>query len=601
MKSNVVDIKTKAYEIGRNSSMVAEAVTTDVAILYANILNGEVKAKSVDDAFSIMEKNTAELYKTALTGFSDISDEVIEKSSKLFNQSRSLAGKITKIDSDDKVKEYLFRITGDQLIENQKIAYKNGRKIGYKEYVEMATRTRIQHDLLEQEQQFGKITKQLFYIADTYSDCANDHRDFQGKLYYSQQVLNSIPKKNPHYDDIMKGVNKCKMSVEAVTTGEPYLCTRPNCRHRLIPVAIDDVVTMSQNQILKDQKADKGNYSQSIIKKNYDDTQAQRRVELAIRTAKRNAEIMRKAYDKTKDPDYLKAVNRASFSIRQGQAKLRGLMEKNPTLKRDYRRENPYHLQKDLGVAYNSAPVRTKVLVPKHDIQDVVEWYKNLESPRSIKDFIKTIDFIDKQKHFEQTLTRDESTALTSYIGIGYITMNKSMYDPKGFEKYIRDYYKSYTEEMLQSRMNDIKKKVSSLHDVFKKLKEQDIHSDKSIVTYRGMEDVFNENDTTFISNGFTSSSIDPDVSKNFINSTIQKSIRHSDVKPPIRLKIIIPPNAQNQVLYGDYGEYEIIADTNSVYDIIGEEYIEHEYEHDIHKIKQLTVLMRPKPKGIDR
>lgn len=362
MRSVKKDVIKESRAIGVKTAEVAEAVENTIADYYSEIINKQrkVKASSIEEAFKKMEQNTADLYQKALSGLPGISKDISKQTKKIFNQSLKQAKRLVKIDSDDAIKKYLFRITGDQLDSNQKITYKGGRKMNYKSYVEMATRTRVQHQLLEQQQEFGNLTQQLFYLCDTYSDCANDHLDFQGKFYYSETVLRTISKENPHYKEIMRGVRRCEASVEAVTHDSPYLTTRPNCRHRLIPVAIEDVIKKPLNKVLKEQGADMGNFTQSQVNRNYQDSQKQRKIELSIRRAKRNINILEKNYNKTQDIEVLNKINRAKQQVGRGQANMRKLINSNKTLKRDYRRENPYYLRRDLGVAYNTKPIRAR-------------------------------------------------------------------------------------------------------------------------------------------------------------------------------------------------------------------------------------------------
>ena len=344
MRSVKKDVIKESREIGVKTAEVAEAVENTIADYYAEVITKQrnVKAASLEEAFKEMEQNTADLYQKALSGLPKINQEISKQTKKIFNQSLREAKRLVKIDSDDAIKKYLFRITGDQLDSNQKISYKGGRKMNYKSYVEMATRTRVQHQLLEQQQEFGNLTQQLFYLSDTYSDCANDHLDYQGKFYYSETVLRTISKENPHYKDIMRGVRLCEASVEAVTHDSPYLTTRPNCRHRLIPVSIEDVIKKPLNKVLKEQGADMGNFTKSQVNRNYKDSQKQRKIELSIRKSKRNINILEKNYKKTQDSEVLNKINMAKHQVRRGQANMRKLTNSNKTLKRDYRRENPY-------------------------------------------------------------------------------------------------------------------------------------------------------------------------------------------------------------------------------------------------------------------
>jgi len=561
MKSVNNDVIAEAIRIGSDTSKVAEAAQTDLAYKFAEIVVSHPKSDA-DKEIDKMKEKTNALLNTVLKQFSRVAEEVGETANELFENSKKQAKTLYKIDNDDAIKDYLYKITGDQLLANQKVTYKNGQKIGFKEYTEMATRTRIQHDMLEQQREIGVETRQLFYVCDTYSDCANDHQDYQGQLYYDEKVWKKIPRTNQYYEQLSAAIKKCKASITEVTENKPWLTTRPNCRHRLIPVAIDDVVHLSKKEILKVNNAYKGSYSKSTLKKNYADSQKQRAIELKLRKAKRNQEIFQKAYSKTKNPEYLKAVNRANRTIRIHQSNMRKLIKSNSALKRDYRRENPYHLQKDLGVAYNTTPVRATFKVPDTELND----------PKALK------DYESKGMDFKATLKNDEREALAVYTGSDYRFMNQSMYAPKEFERKMAEFYANnpakINDPKVKREIKKIREYVDRLHKIFARNPNNKV--DKPIIVYRGTSNIIKPNSTTVIFNSFTSATNNEEVLKYFKRN---KST----------YKIIIPPEAQNQALFIGGGENETIIDTNAVFDIV---------EQDGNNY---TLLLRPKHKGVKR
>lgn len=594
MKTLKKDVIQQSVEVGRKTSIVAESLQTELDLLYSDILLGKTKgAKNIDEAYKKLAENTNKLMELALKEFSDVKNDLDRTTTLLLNNSLKGAKKLMRIDTEDKVKEYIKKITRDQLRENKKVTYRNGRRIGYKEYVEMATRTRIQHDIIKQTKEIGEKTMQLFYVCDTYSDCANDHLDWQGKMYYDEKVLRQL-RSNPHYNEFMKGVRKCKSSVEKVTTGKPYLTTRPNCRHRLVPISIDDAIGLPLDALIKKHRVDKGNYKQSTIKRNYDDSQRQRRIEHNIRKHKLDLSIHEKAYKKTGDEEYLKLMNRSKYGIRLQQKNMRKLMNSNPSLKRDYRRENPYYMQKDLGVAYNEGAVKARVDFSYK--KDVVEYNEENKDPfkeidifenHSLKDFIEDQDLIRKQVSFMEKLdTNDpkiqsELKVLNEYQGVYHEYMNKFMYNPDSLD------------ERTKRRVG---KMVQELHDLFHRVRKEDFKQDEALIVYRGTSDYIQENDTTLINNGFTSTSIRESTGRWFM-------LRED--KDPALFKIIIPPESQNQTLVHEqrvYGtEAEVLIDTNAVYDIIAEETKTIEVMNKDVTYKEYTMILRPKHKGVLR
>ncbi len=94
----------------------------------------------------------------------------------------------------------------------------------------------------------------------------------------------------------------------------------------------------------------KGTYK----KDNYDDLKSQRYNERAIRGYKNRAENNQVLYANTNDP-VIKAqlandINRDKTLVRGWQAKQRDLLNSNPNLKREYRREDVSKMAQDLGV-----------------------------------------------------------------------------------------------------------------------------------------------------------------------------------------------------------------------------------------------------------
>lgn len=68
-----------------------------------------------------------------------------------------------------------------------------------------------------------------FFYCTVLPDPAPDHAAYQGKIYYNDDA---------EFTDAEKDyINKYNLlSIREVTLSLPYLCTRPNCRHRLVPI-----------------------------------------------------------------------------------------------------------------------------------------------------------------------------------------------------------------------------------------------------------------------------------------------------------------------------------------------------------------------------
>ena len=223
------------------------------------------------------------------------------------------------------------------------ITYSNGANVSWKSYMEMNVRTTVHQEIGNEQIKTGAELGQIFYMCDAFGDCAPDHADYQGKVYYNDEA--DIPQ------EVMAFISSNGIqSMQEVRDGEPFLTTRPNCRHSFHAIPIEEAMGLSVEEILKKENLSRGEYKDS----NYEKVQEQRLNERTIRKYKMREENMRTLYDKTKDADYLKQASEASVKVKEWQKTNRELIKSNDTLlKRDYDRENIKVVTQDLGVRYD--------------------------------------------------------------------------------------------------------------------------------------------------------------------------------------------------------------------------------------------------------
>lgn len=226
------------------------------------------------------------------------------------------------------------------------VTYKNGRKVNYKAYMEMAVRTGIQQEIGNRQLEAGRNANIVFYVVNEFGDCADDHAAYQGKIYYDEGYQN-FP-----LQDRIKGLiqdhiqRNGLLSIQAVRDGEPYLTTRPNCRHKMKPVAIDRVLQESVENI----KDDLGYKTKSYRPENYEATKTQRYNERNIRKYKQRNLTYMTLYKNTNNKEYLIQAQKEKRQAMLWQKRQRQHMKANPSLFRDYERENPKVLLQDLGL-----------------------------------------------------------------------------------------------------------------------------------------------------------------------------------------------------------------------------------------------------------
>lgn len=229
-------------------------------------------------------------------------------------------------------------------IENgMKVRYSDGSVRQWRSYMEMSIRTSLSNEASRLQVDAGTAAGIIFYACDEFADCAPDHADYQGKIYYNADA--EIP------DDVMAFIEDEGMqSMQEVMDGEPYLTTRPNCRHNFHALTTEEVMSKSAKRIIEDNGYKFGEYDE----KNYRALQQQRLNERQIRKYKLRAETASKINGETGTRIMTPQAQAAQAKVREWQARQRQLMSENRgILERNYARENARLMAEDVGVKYD--------------------------------------------------------------------------------------------------------------------------------------------------------------------------------------------------------------------------------------------------------
>jgi len=254
--------------------------------------------------------------------------------------------------SNSKVGDEIYRTIKKQMaygIDNGiKIAYrvnKPGKKYGevrnmsFKSYMEMKARTDINTEISANQVKHGAEAGIIFYFVDAFADCAKDHLNYQGKIYYNEGAeLTPEARKyiNQHH---IKGM-------EWVRGAPVWLTTRPNCRHSFHAVPYSDVI--------KDTGTYKERYTYGKAKtNNYKATEQQRRNERLIRTYKLKRDNYLAEYSATKDKSFKIKANYYKSLVDKWIAENRKLINDNKFLSREPSRERTNYIVDNLGVNYD--------------------------------------------------------------------------------------------------------------------------------------------------------------------------------------------------------------------------------------------------------
>lgn len=229
----------------------------------------------------------------------------------------------------------------------------NNRSYEFKSFMEMKVRTTISHQIVEQQQELNLETQNVFFIVNSFADCADDHKHLQGKIYYDDRYKSfTIPKEVK--EQITNIINQKKlMSMQDAIKEPNWLTTRPNCRHRFVPITIEQA-TGNTNALLDKMKLKKGTYKDW----KYELSQELRYIERTIRKHKATLNYYEQIYKTGQNSKVLPYIKKYKDLVKKWQKKARLLVEKANSrgydLERDYRKETRKVIVKDLGVKYNN-------------------------------------------------------------------------------------------------------------------------------------------------------------------------------------------------------------------------------------------------------
>lgn len=301
------------------------------------------------DAIEVTEREIVvrELPESIRRDLSDAKRWNAEQLAKLANVAvETKTTSVRVISSTSKVDE-LYDAVKKQMpkgIENgMKVVYADGSTRQWRSYMEMNIRTTLNTEAAQMQVEAGAAAGIVFYACDEFADCAPDHADYQGKVYYNAEA--------PMDDRVRSYIEENGIqSMQDVMNGAPWLTTRPNCRHNFHALTTEEVLDKPAPQIIEDNGYKFGEYDE----KNYKALQEQRLNERMIRKYKLRAEAASKINGETGTRIMTPQAQAAQEKVREWQARQRELISKNKdVLTRDYARENAKLMANDVGVKYD--------------------------------------------------------------------------------------------------------------------------------------------------------------------------------------------------------------------------------------------------------
>ena len=91
----------------------------------------------------------------------------------------------------------------------------------------------------------------VFYLSSSHNDCAEDHLDYQGKIYIDEKWRDLVKIKEIK-DEVQKYINIHHTKTFQWVIGKPvWLITRPNCRHYMKSLNTEDVLGHSVDDLIR--------------------------------------------------------------------------------------------------------------------------------------------------------------------------------------------------------------------------------------------------------------------------------------------------------------------------------------------------------------
>ena len=281
------------------------------------------------------------------------------------------------------VTDSLFDIIQDKITKTNDyglVTYEGGRKVRWENYMEMKLRTDIQNDIAKNMVKDGLENGVVFYICSYHGDCAPDHVDYQGKIYYDKNWKSNIQDVDLR-QEIQEYIDKHSlMSIQKVMKKPVYLTSRPNCRHYFQYISIDEVLAINNEDELDEKRKELDLNSKGKYKpEKYEALKEQRYNERRIRKIKSEIEtqekIMSKLPQDLPDNETIKHNNKLlnlKRKLRDGQKEQRKLIKANPgVLQRNYNREAYNRMISNFGIQKKSQTLNIEVKNDIINIEDI--------------------------------------------------------------------------------------------------------------------------------------------------------------------------------------------------------------------------------------
>ena len=348
LENNV--ILTINQELNKHSDDLEKWKTT-------HMLGQKSLIKELKDKIKTGTKLTNEMLKSAFkmvgsdfdyVPMNDAFGNVLLKNS--INQYNRVVNKIHRLTSINELKQSIYEQTKLGIDKGIMVAYKNGKQYQYKSYTEMAVRTVIGNETTKIQNDAGYNAHIVFWLYNSFQDCAEDHQKFQGKYYYDKR-WKSFPFSEETKEMIQAYIDKNKLiSFQDVESEPIWLGTRPNCRHKKISVSINQVLGKSASELSLELGMTNGRFDNEKYKITQEHRINERTIREYISKKLHYQELLK---EQPKNQLYKDNVIKYRALSKKWKERDKVLLSNNTWLERDPRREDPRIMVKDIGAKYN--------------------------------------------------------------------------------------------------------------------------------------------------------------------------------------------------------------------------------------------------------
>lgn len=166
---------------------------------------------------------------------------------------------------------------------------------------------------------YGKA--KIFYLASSHDDCAEDHWDYQGRMYIDSAWKNLIKDEKLKSKIYTYIANNGVKTLQWVTGDPVWFITRPNCRHYFKSITVDEALKFSVEELSRKYKMHRKvglrETRQTIYHPTNKSWYTRENVEGIINKYKERLAYLESLYQAKKTPNLEKDIEKTKFLIKK--------------------------------------------------------------------------------------------------------------------------------------------------------------------------------------------------------------------------------------------------------------------------------------------